>query len=211
MRGSDVEAEITLSIEEAHNGTRRSLTLQTTRTCPTCGGTGVVNGAPCPTCRGAGVVAEPKTIEVNIPKGAHDGSVIRLSGQGEPGVGGGPAGDLYLRIRISPHPRFALLGEADIQVDLPIAPWEAVLGAKVEVTLLDGPVEVTIPAGTQGGRRLRLRHQGMNRRRGERGHAFVKLKIVVPPSPTPEERSLFEQLLSVSRFDPRATEKGGRG
>jgi DnaJ-class molecular chaperone len=209
MRGSDVEAEITLSVEEAHRGTRRSLTLQTTEACPTCGGTGRKDNAVCPTCRGAGAVVRPKSIEVNIPKGARDGAVIRLSGKGEPGIGGGPPGDLYLRIRLEPHPRLTLVGEADVQVELPITPWEAVLGAKVTVTLLDGPIDVTVPASSQGGRRLRLRGQGLNRRRGERGDAYVRLKIVVPTPATEEERRLFEQLAEISTFNPRDAAKGG--
>jgi curved DNA-binding protein len=210
MRGSDVEAEISLSIEEAHRGARRSLTLQTTERCPTCGGTGVVDNAACPTCRGSGVVARPRTIEANIPKGARDGAVIRLKGQGEPGTGGAPAGDLYLRIRLEPHARYTVINEADLQIDLPVAPWEAVLGARVTVPFLDGPLEIAIPAGSQGGQRLRLRGRGLNRRGGERGDAFARLKVVVPKNPTADERRLFEELAATSRFDARDASKGGR-
>lgn len=203
MRGSDVEAEITLSLEDAHRGARRSLTMKVAEPCAACGGSGIQGSAPCPTCRGTGSVPRPKTIEVNIPPGARDGSVIRLSGQGEPGVGGGPAGDLYLKVSLQPHPRLAVVGEADVQVELPIAPWEAVLGAKVTVTLLDGPVEVSVPARSQGGQRLRLRGQGLKRRKGPRGDAFVKLKIVVPTTPTDQELELLERLAAASPFAPR--------
>lgn len=210
MRGSDVEAEITLPVEDAHKGTRRSLTLQTTETCPTCQGTGIAEERPCPTCRGTGFVHRPKTIEVNIPKGAREGSVIKLGGQGEPGFGNAPAGDLFLKIRLETHPRFTVGAEGAIQLELPIAPWEAVLGAKVTVPLLDGPIEVSIPAGSQGGQKLRLRGQGMNLRRGGRGDAFVRLKIVVPKPATDEERELFERLASTSTFDPRSATPGGR-
>jgi curved DNA-binding protein len=210
MRGSDVEAEITLTLEEAHRGARRALTLQTTRACPTCGGSGIVDNGACPTCRGAGAVYTPKTIEVNIPKGARAGSVIRLAGQGEPGIGGGPAGDLFLRINLAPHPRFEVVGDGDLLVEIPIAPWEAVLGAKVTVPMIDGPVEVTVPRGSQGGQRLRLRRQGLDRRDGERGDGYVRLKVVVPKQPTDAERELFEQLARVSTFKPRDTSGGER-
>jgi DnaJ-class molecular chaperone len=207
MRGSDVEADITLALDEAHRGTRRALQLQTSERCPQCGGSGVADRSRCPTCRGAGAVYRPQTIEVNIPKGARDGAVIRIAGKGEPGIGGGPPGDLYLKIHLEPHPRITPVGDADVETTVAIAPWEATLGATVTVQMLDGPVDVKIPAGAQGGQRLRLRGQGLNRRRGERGDAFVRLKIVVPTRPTAEERRLFEQLRDVSRFDPRANEK----
>jgi len=112
MRGSDIEAEIPLTLEEAHHGIRRSITLQ--------GPDG------------------PKTLEVTIPAGVREGSLIRLAGQGEPGVGNAPAGDLFLRVRLEPHPLFRIVGDGDVQIDLPVAPWEAALGARVTVLTLDG-------------------------------------------------------------------------
>ena len=205
MRGSDVEAEIALALGEAHRGTRRTLQLQTTKRCPQCGGSGVADRTRCATCTGAGAVYRPQTIEVNIPRGASDGAVIRIAGKGEPGIGGGPAGDLYLKIHLERHPSLTVVGDGDVETTVNVAPWEAVLGAKITVQLLDGPVDVSVPAGAQGGQRLRLRGQGLNRRRGERGDAFIRLRIVVPKTPTDEERRLFEQLRAASRFDPRAT------
>jgi DnaJ-class molecular chaperone len=203
MRGQDVEAEIALSLEEAHRGGKRNITLQLTEPCPECRGTGSKDGKTlCPTCRGAGVVRRPKSLEVTIPVGVRDGSVIRLAGQGEPGTNG-PAGDLFLRLRIRPHRLFYTVGESDVQVDLPVAPWEAALGATIAVPTLDGPVEMKIPAGAQAGQRLRLRGQGLNRRGGGRGDEYVKLWIVNPPELTPKERELFEQLASESRFNAR--------
>jgi curved DNA-binding protein len=109
-----------------------------------------------------------------------------------------------------------VIGDGDIQVELPVAPWEAALGAKVNVPTLDGSAELTIPPGTQGGgrplggQRLRLRGQGMNRRSGGRGDEYVRLKIVIPPSLSEEEKKLFERLAAVSRFDPRSLLAGGR-
>jgi DnaJ-class molecular chaperone len=204
MRGGDIEAEIELMLEEAHRGSRRSIGLQSLESCPDCRGSGSKDGTTvCPTCRGSGAVERPRTLEVTIPPGMRDGSVIRLAGQGQPGANGGPAGDLFLRARVRPHPLFGLSGADDVQVELPVAPWEAALGAKVSVPTLEGPVEMTIPAGTQAGQRLRLRGQGLNRRGGGRGDQFAKLKIVNPPKLTSAERELFERLKNESRFDAR--------
>ena len=204
MRGREIEAEIELTLEEAHRGGRRSISLQVMESCPDCRGTGTKDGkAVCSTCRGAGVVQRPKTLEVTIPPGVRDGSVIRLAGQGEPGANGGPPGDLLLRVRLRPHRLFDLTGDNDVQVELPVAPWEAALGARVSVPTLEGPVEMTIPAGTQAGQRLRLRGQGLNRRDGRRGDQYAKLKIVNPPRLTSAERELFEKLRDASRFDAR--------
>jgi DnaJ-class molecular chaperone len=203
-RGSDVEAELELSLEEAHRGGRRTLQMQAAETCPTCQATGVTSDdKTCPTCGGAGQVLRPKTVEVNIPAGVRDGQTLRLAGQGGAGANGAPAGDLYLRIRLRPHPVFNVRGD-DLEVELPVAPWEAVLGAKVEVPTIDGKAEVTIPAGAQSGQRLRLRGQGLNKRKGGRGDEYVRLKIVVPKEPSDEERRLYEELKRVSRFNPRA-------
>lgn len=203
-RGSDVEAELELSLEEAHRGGRRTLQMQAAETCPTCQGTGVTSdNKTCPTCGGAGQVLRPKTVEVNIPAGVRDGQTLRLAGQGGAGANGVPDGDLYLRIRLRPHPVFNVRGD-DLEVELPVAPWEAVLGAKVEVPTIEGKAEVTVPAGAQSGQRLRLRGQGLNKRKGGRGDEYVRLKIVVPKEPSDEERRLFEELKRVSHFNPRA-------
>ncbi len=201
-RGQDVEAELELPLEEAHRGGRRTLQLQAAETCPTCNGAGVKDNKPCPTCGGAGQVLRPKTIEVNIPAGVRDGSTIRLAGQGGAAMNGAQPGDLYLHIRLRPHPVFTVRGD-DLEVELPIAPWEAVLGAKVEAPTIDGKVELTIPPGAHSGQRLRLRGQGLNKRKGGRGDEYVRLKIVVPQEVTAEERRLFEELKQASRFDPR--------
>lgn len=213
-RGRDVEAELELSLEDAHRGGRQTLSLQSAESCPTCQGTGVINNNQiCQTCRGGGQILRPKTIEVNIPAGVRDGSTVRLAGQGGAGTSGGQAGDLYLHIRLRPHPVFKVRGD-DLELELPIAPWEAVLGSRVEVPTIDGQVTMTIPTGSQSGGRLRLRGQGLNKRRGGRGDLYVRLKIVTPKQVSDEERRLYEELRRVSRFDARAsaashTAKGG--
>ena len=185
MRGFDIEAEIPLMLEEAHRGVTRSLTLQGP------------NG--------------PKTLDVTIPAGVREGSVIRLAGQGEPGMGNAPAGDLLLHVRLEPHPLFTVVGDGDVQIELPVAPWEAALGARVSVPTLDGSVEMTIPSGAQAGQRLRLRGQGLKRRGGGRGDEYVRLTIVIPPQLTEAEKALFAKLAAESHFDARELMKGGQG
>jgi DnaJ-class molecular chaperone len=202
-RGQNVTAEITLTLEEAHHGGTRSITFEATETCPECGGTGRKDGKVCPKCHGAGVVQGTRTFDVRIPPGMRNGSIIRLAGQGEPGSGGALPGDLLLHVQIKPHRLFRLVGEDSVEIEFPVAPWEAALGAKVQVPTLDGPVEMTIPAGTQGGQRLRLRGQGPNKRGGGRGDQYVKIKIVIPPKLTSKEKALFEKLAEESRFNPR--------
>lgn len=202
-RGRDVEAELELTLEEAHRGGRRTLQMQAAGICPTCNGTGMKDGNTCPTCDGLGQVLRPKSIEVNIPAGVRDGSTIRLAGQGGASSNGSESGDLYLHIRLRPHAVFTVKGD-DVETELAIAPWEAVLGAKVSAPTIDGKVEVTVPAGTKTGQRLRLRGQGLNKRKGGRGDEYVRLKIAVPQQVSLEERRLYEELQRVSRFDPRS-------
>jgi DnaJ-class molecular chaperone len=209
-RGRDIEAEIEIGLEDAHRGATRAITIQSSTHCPTCNGAGAIENKPCPTCRGAGVVTRPRTLDVTIPAGMREGSVIRLAGQGEPGMGNAPPGDILLRLRLKPHRLFSVTPEGDVQIDLPVAPWETALGARVNVPTIDGSVEMTIPAGAQGGQRLRLRGQGLNRRGGGRGDEYVRLKIVTPPKPTQKERELFERLAAESPFNPRDLMNGGK-
>jgi curved DNA-binding protein len=184
--GADTEAEIELPVEDAYTGGRRRITLQT--------------------------ATGPLSFEVNIPAGVSDGQRIRLAGQGAAGAGGGPRGDLYLVVRLAPHPRYRVDGR-DITVDLPVAPWEAALGAGVPVDTPGGPVHVQVPAGSSSGRRLRLRGRGMPDPRGQAGDLYAEVRIVVPAQPGEAERKLWQQLAAASRFDPRgsrATATGGR-
>ena len=203
-KGENVEAEITLTLEEAHRGVKRTIAFQIEEPCPECGGTGIKDGKMCPTCRGSGRVQHSRSLEVTIPAGVRDGSVIRLAGQGVPGINGGPPGDLLMHVRLLPHRLFHVTGADDVELELPAAPWEAALGARVPVPTLDGSVEMTIRPGTQAGQRMRLRGQGLNRRGGGRGDLYVKIKIVNPLKLTPEERALYERLATESKFDARA-------
>ena len=153
------------------------------------------------TCRGAGHVLSPKTIDVNIPPAAREGSVIKVSKHGQPGST--EPGDLYIKLKIKPHSIFTVSGD-DITAEVPISPWEAVLGATIDAPTIEGKAEVKIPAGAQGGQRLRLRGQGLNKRAGGRGDQYVKLKVVVPTHPTDREQQLYRELSEASNFNPRA-------
>jgi curved DNA-binding protein len=201
-RGQDSEAEMEISLEDAHRGGRHRITIQGAAPCPACNGTGTSSGVVCTTCRGSGYVLSPKTIDVNIPPGARSGSVIKLARQGQ-SPGGGEPGDLYIKLSVKPHAIFTVMGD-DITAEVPVAPWEAVMGATIEVPTIDGKAEMKIPAGAQGGQRMRLRGQGLSRRGGGRGDEYVKLKIVVPSHPTERERKLYEELAEASNFNPRA-------
>jgi curved DNA-binding protein len=174
--GADQEAELPLSVEEAYRGGRKEITL---------------NGPD-----------GPRTYTVTIPPGVTDGKRIRLAGEGGRGMGNGPPGDLYLVVRLLPHPMFRVRGK-DIYVDLRLAPWEGALGATVPVTSPGGESKVTVPPGTSTGRKLRLRGEGMPDPRGRPGDLIAEVKIVVPPRLTDRERELFSELAQVSTFDPR--------
>jgi curved DNA-binding protein len=131
-----------------------------------------------------------------------EGQRIRLAGEGGRASGNGQAGDLYLVVRIKPHPRFRLDGR-DITVDLPVSPWEAVLGATVAVVTPGGEAKVKVPPGSSTGKRLRLRGEGMPNPSGRPGDLYAEIKVVVPPKPTARERELFERLAAESTFDAR--------
>ncbi|MCU1651522.1 MAG: chaperone DnaJ domain protein [Pseudonocardia sp.] len=176
VAGADQEAELALTVEEAYRGGRREITLS--------GPSG------------------PRRYTVTIPRGVVDGQRIRLSGEGGRGRGSGAPGDLYLVVHILPHPRFRVNGR-NITVDLPLAPWEAALGATVPVSTPAGESKVTVPAGSSTGRRLRLRGEGMPNPHGPPGDLDAEIKIMVPPHLTARERELFAELADASTFDPR--------
>ena len=144
-----------------------------------------------------------RKITARIPKGATDGLRLRLRGQGGPGVNGGPNGDLYLNVKLHPHALFRPTGH-DLYLDLPLTPWEAALGATVEVPTLDGAVNLKVPANTTAGRKLRLARKGLAKPSGGEGDLYAIVQIVNPTVITERERELFRQLGEQSKFDPRA-------
>jgi curved DNA-binding protein len=167
-KGRDVEAKLSLTLEEAFHGGKKVLTL---------------SGAP---------GAEPRSLEVNIPEGVKNGAKIRLSGQGDPGVNGAPAGDLYLKIALNTHPNFHL-DDTDITYDLHLTPWDAALGVIATVPTLSGKVEIKIAPGAGSGKKLRLRGKGLGSGKSK-GDQFVRIAVDVPEPATPEVKKLWEQL-----------------
>ncbi|WP_137126291.1 molecular chaperone DnaJ [Roseomonas sp. HF4] len=174
------------------------------RTCPTCGGSGRIIKNPCKICQGGGRVQRERTLNVTIPPGVEDGTRIRLAGEGEAGLRGAPAGDLYVDVAVRPHPIFQREG-ANIFIRVPLRMTQAALGGHVEVPSIDGGrARVTIPAGTQTGDQFRMRGKGFSvLRSGARGDMYVQVSVETPQNLTPRQRELLEQ------FEAEA-EKGGR-
>jgi curved DNA-binding protein len=181
--GQDHVARVDVDLEDAFRGSTRTIELRT----------------PEMTADGH-VVVKPRTLRVSIPAGVTEGQQIRLAGQGSPGLGGGPSGDLFLEVNFRPHRLFKVDGR-DVTLTLPIAPWEAALGETVSVPTLGGAVEMKLPSGARGGQKLRLRGRGLPG--PEPGDQFVLLKIVLPPE-SPRARELFEEMKRDVPFDPRA-------
>ena len=171
-KGQDVEANLSLTLEEAFHGGKKALTLSGAA------------GTP------------PRSFEVNIPAGVKNGARIRLTGQGDPGMGGGPAGDMYLKVAIQPHSDF-ILDDADITYDLHLAPWDAALGCKATVPTLSGKVELSIAPGTGSGKKLRLRDKGLGSG-PNKGDQFVRIAIDIAEPATDETKSLWEKLRDLS-------------
>lgn len=169
--GQDQTASIDVSVQDAFNGATRSIRLS--------------NG---------------KSLQVKIPKGIISGKKIRLTGQGSPGINGGPSGDLYLEVTVVNDERFEVKGK-DIYINLNIAPWEAALGEKVPVTTLSGNVELKIPAGSQSGRKMRLTGKGLPG--SPAGDLYVRLNIATPPANSEAEKELYESMKQTFKFNPR--------
>jgi len=185
QKGRSSEAELAISIEDAFRGGERTITLESLDAGS--------DGSP---------QRKTKSYKIKIPAGMKDGGAIRLAGQGSPGLNGGEPGDLLLKIRILPHHLFKLEGE-ELKTVLPLSPWEAALGAKINVRTLDGTIAVTVPAGAQSGQQLRLRGKGFPKSPKERGDLLAELKVAVPKTLNAREKELFEQLSNESSFNPR--------
>lgn len=183
-RGEDHHAKVVLDVEDAYTGAVRQITLRVPEFDP-----------------GGRLQVRTRTLNVSIPRGVREGQSIRLAGQGAPGAGGAPAGDLLLEVRFRPHGRFRADGR-DVHLTLPVAPWEAALGAVVPVELPGSAVRVRIPAGAQSGQQLRVRGQGIP---GEPpGDLLLELAVMLPPADTPRARELYETMARELAFDARA-------
>jgi molecular chaperone DnaJ len=190
-RGIDVESQGFFSISQP---------------CPECGGQGTIIDDPCPTCDGNGVIQETKRLRVNIPAGVHDGSRIRVAGKGEAGYRGGPPGDLYVTVRVTPSPVFRQRPDGNLEVELPVTVPEAMQGATVEVPTLSGSKSIRIPAGTQHGTVQRLRGEGPPRPKGSgRGDIYYRVQLDVPKELTDEQREAVDKLAeALNGQNPRA-------
>lgn len=185
MRGQDQHSKVAISIQEAYSGTNRQLSLQQPVVDPQ---TGQVH-------------YDTRSLNVKIPAGVKAGQQIRLKGQGGDGYGGGDKGDLYLEISINPDKLYQLSGK-DINLSLPISPWEAALGAKIKVPTLGGAVELNIPSNSQSGQKLRLKGRGLPG--NPAGDQYVILNIVTPQADSDEQRQLYQQMADAMPFNPRA-------
>ncbi len=183
-RGEDVYASIEIGIEDAYEGATRSLTLQDTEI--------AADGAP---------KNRQRTFRVRIPKGVRPGQHIRLAGQGGAGFGGGERGDLFLEVHFKPHSLYKVEG-GDVFIDLPVAPWEAALGATVKVPTPTGTVDLKVPANSSGGRKLRLKGKGLPG--ASPGDMYVNLKIVLPKADSETAKTAYRQFQGALDFDARA-------
>jgi len=193
--GDNIEQPVEVTLQEAYVGGARTFNIQATEACPVCHGTGITSAKACTNCDGQGTVARTKRIQVKIPPGVDNGSKIRVAGEGQPGVGGGPRGDLFLVITVKPDPVYERKGD-DLYTDVDVDLVTAMLGGEATVPIPDGrKLLLTIPPETQNGRLFRLAGKGMPHLRGEgNGNLFARVKVVLPMGLTNEERALFEKL-----------------
>lgn len=189
MRGQDVEIDLPVFLEETLEDNSKTIEYRL----PHYGEQGRLEDIR-------------KTLKVKVPQGVVDGQRIRLKGQGGPGYGQGLAGDLYLRIKLVPHPLFDVVGR-DLSITLPVAPWEAALGAAVTVPTLSGKIKLSIKPGSQAGERLRVKGKGLKNKQGQ-GDLYVILKVVMPEKTDEQTRKLWEQLRDQADFDPRKNLEG---
>jgi curved DNA-binding protein len=187
-RGEDHHAKVVIDLQQSFSGATLPITLN----------------APEIDAQGH-VTLKPRTLNVQIPRGVTEGQTVRLKGQGGPGTGSLPAGDLYLEVHFRPHPLYRVDGR-NLRYDLPIAPWEATLGASVQVPTPTGDIVLKIPQGSFQGRELRIKGRGLPA--AEPGDLYVTLKIVLPPADTPEAKKAYEDMATKLAFDPRANFKG---
>lgn len=185
IRGEDHHARVIVNLEDSYQGTTRSITLQ----------------FPELTEQGQ-VTTRPRTLKVRIPKGIRQGQQIRLAGQGGRGYGGGEAGDLYLEVEFSPNSQYRV-EDADVYLDLPLAPWEAALGATVKVPTPSGAVDLKVPPDSQAGKMLRLKGRGIPARQA--GDLYVVLQIALPPADSEEHRRIYQSMQQEFTFNPRAS------
>jgi len=190
IRGPDLEVATELTLEQAAHGTEVAFSLSV----PVLGADGRVE-------------KQTRSGRIRVPRGVVEGERLRVPGKGGDGIGGGPPGDLYLEVRLAPHPRFRAVGH-DLYLELPIAPWEAALGAEITVPSLEGPVTVKLRPGTRSGQKLRLAGKGLPHRRDGAGDLYGVIQIVMPEQIGEREQALYRELAEISAFHPRQPLEG---
>ena len=197
QRGEDLESTIELTLHDAYEGGKKTVTLQVEDLCARCHGTGTDRNRICTQCHGTGRVRETKKFDVSIPRGVRNGQRIRLAGQGASGQGGGPRGDLYLVVHLQDDGRYERKGD-DLYLDLPVSIYELVLGGEVRVPTMTGDVTMTIPAGTQNNKMLRLSGKGMPKLKDSGyGDEYVRLIGQLPTKLSDKEEKLFRELAGI--------------
>ncbi len=202
--GSAGSGEVTCpQCKGSGNVTQMAGAMRFNLSCPRCGGTGKLKNA-CPTCGGDGRITHSEQVDVRIPPGARDGSRLRVPGKGNAGTQGAPPGDLYITTRVEEHPFFKREGD-DIEIKLPVAVWEAALGAQIEAPTIDGRTLLKIPRGTKNGQKFRLRERGvLNQRTSQRGDQIVEVVIQAPDPRDERTRELLKELARLNPEDPRS-------
>lgn len=193
QRGADIEAELEVNLEDIFYGREKQFQVAIQDLCHQCSGTGVLGRSFCPACGGGGRVSNVKTIKVKVPRDARDGKKIRLKAQGGEAEPSGERGDLYLVIKIAPHPTFTVKGD-DLEADLVVYPWQAALGDKVTAPAPEGNIKVTVPPKTHTGSKLRLRGKGLPRKDDSRGNLYLRVMVDIPDDIRPEDEELFRKM-----------------
>jgi len=191
--GRDVEAELPLTLEEAFRGGERAMSFVAPVLCVACGGSGRKGRGFCSRCGGAGESRAEKRVTVKLPKYVRDGVKLRLRGHGSAGRNGGNSGDLFLRVRLAPHPAFKVSG-SDLETAVTVMPWIAALGGEVEVATLEGPVRIKIPPGTHSGRTMRIAAKGLGRDGGARGDLYAVIRVDIPAHTSETMERLYREM-----------------
>jgi len=193
-RGQDVEYPVEVTLEEAYQGTKRTIALQSDEPCSGCKGTGMIQNLPCSVCQGSGMVSTVKRLEVKIPSGVRDRSRVRIAGKGGTGYAGGAGGDLYLVVSVKRHHLFERKGD-NLYVEVPVPLTIAVLGGEVMMPSLKGKLALKVPPETQNGRTFRLNGKGMpHLGNSSHGDLLAKVNVVLPTKLSDEEKGLFQRL-----------------
>lgn len=207
-RGADLEATLELGVGDAQPGAKRRVDLPVLATCHGCGGVGFLERHVCAVCGGIGRVHGRKSVDVTLPDKLRSGMRMRLAGLGEPGIDGGEAGDLYLTVRVQSDGIYRVSGN-DLEVDLPVTPWEAVEGCKVGLRTPEGEVTVTVPRDSKSGRKLRLAGRGLHDGKGGRGDLIAVVRLALPEDLNDEQRRLLAEIAAAGPADVRGGARAG--